>query len=470
MRKNNVDIDELLQQLEDSINSSKSQREEAARKEEELGKAAQSMRMAKKLSDEGNAKLDEAEQIVSSIGVEFDGKSSKNGKKDKKNNKGSNQSFYNARRYIAGFMAGVVTLTGGHFIGSSISRAVKSDNNSVSVSTELNKNDVIDNELLTFLKGKKLLDDKQVNKELTNEEVSKLVVEFKKQLDTNADKYYNKGLYREVVEIDRFLELDDNNQLNYVINSLRELGLINNYSFNYDGSAVITTDENYVELTTEEFENLVSLRIKEFEELKLNLSREDVIKYAMIVNCDKLSQDNKDLVSLIVGEQEADEIQQDAYKVTGAVVMYNYNIWYKEGKTDNFIRLSNFIFDEEARNKAATIEKRVDEIALSVNDKDKMNELVHALLLDLTNPESELSYLESGVTFAVQTVLEPVRGLFGMDLYGNITLNETNAELIKYFVPYAGDDQVYMDNNMLTGALQDIHNILADCPNHTLSK
>ena len=54
-----------------------------------------------------------------------------------------------------------------------------------------------------------------------------------------------------------------------------------------------------------------------------------------------------------------------------------------------------------------------------------------------------------------------------MDLYGNVTLNETNAELIKYFVPYAGDEEEYKKNNMLTGYIQDINDILVVCPGYT---
>lgn len=239
------------------------------------------------------------------------------------------------------------------------------------------------------------------------------------------------------------------------------------YSYNYDENVVVVNDEEYKELTTEDFENVSAIKIKELSDKGLNLNSEDIIKFMMIVNCDKLAQDNKELITQIMGSQTSDEVQQDAYKCVGAIVMYNYNIWYQEGSTKNFIKVSDCIFDEEAKNKVIEIEKRVDEIALSVEDNEKFNQLVNALLKDLLDPTNELSYLESGVGFVLQIVLEPIRGLYGMDLYGNITLDETNAELIKYFVPYAGDEEEYKKNNMLTGYIQDINDILVVCPGYT---
>lgn len=230
------------------------------------------------------------------------------------------------------------------------------------------------------------------------------------------------------------------------------------YSYDYNKNVVVVDNEEYVELTTEEFENITALKIKELSDKGITLNSEDIIKYMMIANCDKLAQDNKELISEIMGEQTSDELQQDANKYVGAVVMYNYNIWYEEGSTKNFIKASDTIFDEEARNKVIEIEKRVDEITLSMEDNDKFNELVNDLLKELLDPTNELSYLESGVGYALQIVLEPIRGL-----YGDGRLNEANANLIKYFVPYAGDEEEYKENNMLTGYIKDINDILSDC-------
>lgn len=242
------------------------------------------------------------------------------------------------------------------------------------------------------------------------------------------------------------------------------------YTYNYSGNVVTVNNEEYKELTTEEFENLTSLKIKELSDKGININSEDIIKYMMIVNCDKLAQDNRSLIDQILGEQDSNEVQQDAYKVISAMVMYNYNVWYTEGSTKNFIRVSDTIFDESAKNKAIEIERRVDEIALSVNDVEKMNVLVNDLLKDMLDPTNELYSLESGVGFVLQVVLEPIRGLYGMDLNENNLLNETNMDLIKYFVPYAGDEQKYIDNNWLTGHIQGINDILTNCPAKTRSR
>lgn len=312
--------------------------------------------------------------------------------------------WYSSKGIVASIVATAILLTGGHFAGIGISKSVeKNKKTSTSQSSE-------DDALKT---GNTVLQNSQDDEVKTSEETVK-------------------------------------------------------YTYNYDKNVVCIVDkENYVELTTEGFERITALKIKELSDKSITLNSEDVIKYMMIANCDKLAQDNKDLIAEIMGEQTSDEIQQDANKFVGAVVMYNYNTWYSEGNTKNFIKASDTIFDEEARNKVIEIEKRVDEIALSTADNVKFNQLVNDLLKDMLDPTNELSYLESGVGYALQIVLEPIRGLYGMDLYGNVTLDETNASLIKYFVPYAGDEEEYKENNMLTGYIKDINDILVDCPTNT---
>lgn len=242
-----------------------------------------------------------------------------------------------------------------------------------------------------------------------------------------------------------------------------------NYEYNYDGSVTTVNDEEYVELTTEEFEKITSLKIKELKDKGINLSSEDVIKYMMVANCDKLAQDNRELMNQIMGDQNADEIQQDAYKVVSAITMYNYNVWYKERSTLNFIKVSDTIFDKNEREKAIQIEKRISGIERT-NDENDINLLVNDLLKDMLDPTNELYTLESGTGFALQVVMEPIRGLYGMDEQGNNLLNEQNTELIKYFVPYAGDEQKYIDNNWLTGYILGINDVLTDCPAMTRKK
>lgn len=232
--------------------------------------------------------------------------------------------------------------------------------------------------------------------------------------------------------------------------------------YNYDENVALLNEEDKEVLTTTEFNKLTTKLTEDLRAKKLNISDGDVEKFMMIVHIDKLAETNKDLIKSIVGTQTADEVQQDAYKVIGEIVMYNYNTYYTENKTDNFIRISEYIYGSKSKDVVSKVEKIVDEISKAKDNKE-LNYLVTNLLRDLLNPTSELSYTEDGIGYALQISLEPVRGLFGMDLYGKVLLDDTNKDLIKYFVPYAGDEQEYIDNNVLNGHILNIHDILVEC-------
>ena len=427
-----------------------------------------------------NIKVEEQNRLRKMLEDEQRAKEEAASKKDKKEKKNKEKKETKDRRTKtrrgAWFLAGVAAIPTAYLLYrgvDSIVDDIKEKKGVVSVSD--NEFNYIKAEIVKFLKEKNILSNNISNRTISTYQIELLTVEFVQDMERLSDECYEKGLYNRVIEIGEFLNLSKEEQIKFVTSYLTEkLGFTIKevkYEYDYSNSAAVVKGEDYVELTTDSFETLVSLKVKELQEKGINIASEDVIKYAMLVNIDKLSQDNVELINTIVGEQQADEIQEDSYKFTGAVVMYNYNIWYTEGSTKNFIRISDMIFDEEARLKVLEIENRIDEIALaSKTDVKKMNELITKLLRDLLDPECELSYLESGVGFALQIMLEPIRGLWGMDLYGNIVLDETNAELIKYFVPYAGDEEKYTDNNMLNGYIQDIHNLLTDCPSHTRTK
>lgn len=241
--------------------------------------------------------------------------------------------------------------------------------------------------------------------------------------------------------------------------------------YDYDNNVVLLNTEDQEKLTTDEFNKLTEKLIKDLRDKKLNISDGDVEKFMMLVHIDKLAETNFDLIKKIMGNQNADEVQQDAYKVIGEIVMYNYNTYYTENKTDNFIRISEYVFGTKSKDVVAKVENRIDEISKAKDNKE-LNYLITNLLRDLLNPTSELSYTEDGIGYALQASLEPVRGLFGMDLYGKNLLDKTNKDLIKYFVPYAGDEQEYVDNNVLNGHILNIHDILTKCQtnNKTLVK
>ena len=251
------------------------------------------------------------------------------------------------------------------------------------------------------------------------------------------------------------------------------------YTFDYEGPVVVTeaaneaaaetmVESDYVVLTTDAFEALTASRIKDAKDKGITIKESDIVKFTAIVNNDKLAQDNPELLASIKGDQTTDEMKQDGYKVIGAYTMYNYNLYFAEGNSNNFIKISPFIFDEDEKAKAIEIENRVEEIAKSASNTEEMNALVNKLIKDMLNPTNELSYVESGVGFGLQLVLEPVRGLYSMSKdFMTSRLNETNADLIKYIVPYAGDEQEYVDNALLTGYVRDINANLNECTKGT---
>ncbi len=252
-----------------------------------------------------------------------------------------------------------------------------------------------------------------------------------------------------------------------------EKELADKYGITYDGSVATVKSAEYVELTTEEFETLLAKSVKSIKDKGITLDEADIIKFVTIVNIDKLSQDNPELLIQIIGDQNPDQVKLDAQKVMGALEMYNYNQYFATGNRDGFILASEFVFDANEQAKLAVIEERIAEIALAKDDKVKMNELIHSLFIDMLDPQNELSYLESGVGFGAQLDLEPIRGLYGLaDDFETITLDDTNKELVKYFVPYSGDEQEYEDNNLLNGYIRNINDLLSDCQNKskTLSK
>ena len=260
--------------------------------------------------------------------------------------------------------------------------------------------------------------------------------------------------------------LVNNKTVSDTVNNNGNRGL---FSYNYKDNVALLNKEDGEVLTTNKFNELTTVLTNDLRTRGLNISDGDVRKFMMIVHIDKLAETNKDLIVEIMGEQTADEVKQDAYKVIGEIVMYNYNTYYTENKTDNFIRISNYVFGTKSSDVLKKVEERVDLISKE-KDNNKLNYLVTNLLRDLTNPASELSYTEDGIGFAMQISLEPVRGLFGMDMRGKNLLDKTNKDLIKYFVSYAGDGEEYVNNNILNGHIRNIADLMSECQSKTDSK
>ena len=176
------------------------------------------------------------------------------------------------------------------------------------------------------------------------------------------------------------------------------------YSFNYDNSAVVANDTEYVELTDGAFETLTAETINTLRGYGLQVSDEDVIKYVMIRNIDKLRQDNNEMITNIIGDQDPIEAFADADSVIDAIMTYNLLYFDANHNTDGFISASVGVFDETQKARVLEIEKRVYEIGAYYQDEEKYNELTASLLRDMINPTMEISELEDGVSYGVEWI------------------------------------------------------------------
>ena len=259
------------------------------------------------------------------------------------------------------------------------------------------------------------------------------------------------------------------------------------YQYNFDGTnneevnamgqqvingnaANIPANGEYVELTTARFEELTAKVVKEVESIGLQVSREDVIKYVMIRNIDKLRQDNNELIEQIVGDQDIFEVITDACHVLDA--MRDYNLLYFDAyhNTDGFISATLGIFDEVQLARATELERRIYEVATQSDSVNGYNEYTYALLRDALNPLNPISQLEDGVSYGMQSVdMYMVRTRFGQDK-NNTELNDINTDLIKYFVSFPEDSDEYTDNALMNGNVSNIIRLLSECNVKTRTK
>ncbi len=329
---------------------------------------------------------------------------------------------------------------------------------------------------------------------LSEEQYNELVAEVIKN-----EKYYNRDAIIEDgdhVQVERYYTLNifgENITLNekdyeILVNQLLKQEIINIVDESKDKTNEDTTSlvDTYEPLTTERFNKLVKEIKESFEKINLAVKDEDVRKFAMILNIDTLAEDNKELISEIIGEQDPTEVFADADKVIDTIMTYHYEYYYSDDDAiikafeagvaykhdiDGFVKLSDFIYDKDQKEIVLEIEKRIAEINDSVRDNEKMNELVYKLLKDMIGATSKLSLLEDGTNYAVEWLyIELIRGMFGMDLNGHTTLNPTNDDLVKYYVSYVDDEQKYVDNASVNGSTRNINDLLNDCKAKTLTK
>ena len=166
--------------------------------------------------------------------------------------------------------------------------------------------------------------------------------------------------------------------------------------------SILFGDEDYEPLTTENMENLVSEYANKYsEEYDGIVDTKDIVKFAAIANIDVLSEDNKELAGQLFGEQPKEEYLNDAAKLIGATVMYNFKQWNGSLSTKDFIRVSDLIYGDQ-RDKMLEVEDYTDRIAsaTNMNDEELVNKIVSEFIEDLNS--GSLSKLDDGVGFAAQ--------------------------------------------------------------------
>ena len=252
------------------------------------------------------------------------------------------------------------------------------------------------------------------------------------------------------------------------------------YLYDKNGNLVIvaSVEEEYEELTDEKFYGLVNSKIAQCELLGLSIDAEDIEKLCMMVNVNRLLVDNPDLVFKILGtkditDDELTNIMLVAERIQDTFNDYNCELFRKTGSTQGFILISNMVFDPVEKEKAQAIEAKVMEIGnCSRTDVDRMNALITPFLTEFYNSSLDVYNLESGTAYGLRYMLRPIRDVFGREACDerNVTLNEVNQHLIKYFVSYVGDENDYYMNGWGTAAYQNTYGILKDGECKTLTK
>jgi len=213
----------------------------------------------------------------------------------------------------------------------------------------------------------------------------------------------------------------------------------------------------YEELTTEKFYNLVSDTYKELRRNGLNLSVEDVTKFVAIINIDQLAQDNQQLLSSIIGKQNASEIITDAFKVTGTIKNKNYDLYQVKKSTDNLISVSNFIFDKKAKADLELIEEYADRVNKVKGNGYQQDAIISELMASIQMPDGKLADLEDGIGFASTVAFD--------SLINYVSFNDKNVRIISN-----QNFSALMNHDTLELYLSNIYGLINRCNAKTLTK
>lgn len=159
-------------------------------------------------------------------------------------------------------------------------------------------------------------------------------------------------------------------------------------------------------LSQEEFEKLVDEFSKKYTDNSIDLTIEDLVKFVSIINIDELLEENPEFVSELFGTQTFEAYMDDAMDAFAATYGYNYMTHAKEGKTDNFIWLSDCVYGSQ-KDKMLIVENYVKLIANANGNKEEVNKLVTELLGRIAS--GDLTNLDSGVRFGMNVYLVLIR-------------------------------------------------------------
>ena len=285
-------------------------------------------------------------------------------------------------------------------------------------------------------------------------------------LPVSSLKLVNVNTKEEVKTIDYAIV---NNELvpfkNVVIGSKEDSSKIDldskdNFKFDYSNSAVITTNEDYKEFTTEEFEKLCAKKIKDFEDLGLEVKREDVIKYVMVFNIDKLKQDNKELVKEIIGDQVTIEVIDDAYRVSNVIESYEGRYLIDKGE---MFSVADVIYDDEQREIVKKFEAR--KLAIINANASEREEMFIQLCQDIYDPVGEFSKLEDASRMLMfRHALVVLHSTYFTNRSTYLTeLSGYSKELVFRLIAPYGASQDEIINSIMSGYERNMMASFAEC-------
>lgn len=255
--------------------------------------------------------------------------------------------------------------------------------------------------------------------------------------------------------------------------------------FSYQEDVVTNDDKDnydYITLTTERFEDLVTSVINKFNKLNLNFKKEDVIKFVTIFNIDKLKQDNPELVKSIMGTQTIEEVFADGEKVSDTLLNHEAEVMFANDNpewqaymatglqgqyvpnTDLIVTVSDCVFDQEQQELIKSFEDRRNEI-LKVSDAETRSEMVSRLLLDILNSQSEYrDFDDASLELVLRHCIVTLDGYYCRDFLSNrLSLNDKAKELITQFIAPVGSTEEQIRNSIMSGARRNMMDSFKIC-------